>query len=118
MYVDGEPTLEDVSIRTVSEYLPLGEGTYEIEVTATADPQTVVFNDELSIQSGTATTLTAIGETSADTFEVRTYVDDASPVPAGEARVNTLHASPDAPDLDVVISDSDELLFIDLAFGI
>lgn len=56
------------------------------------------------------------GNKSEDTFEVRTYVEDASPVAAGEARVNTLHASPDAPDLYVVISDSDELLFIDLPF--
>lgn len=97
MLLDGELPLEDVSFRTASECLRPGEGTHEIEVTAAGDPQTAVFNDELSVEPGAATTLAAIRETGADAFEVRTYVDDISPVQAGESGVKTLQPHPTLP---------------------
>lgn len=115
--VDGTVTIEDVPFRTVSEYSILSERPHDIRITATDSPETVLFEDELAFNSGTATTLIAIGELGTDSLEVRPYVEDLEPVSDGETRVRVLHASSDAPDLDAVVSESDELLFMDLLFG-
>ncbi|KDE59093.1 hypothetical protein EL22_24565 [Halostagnicola sp. A56] len=115
--VDGEMVLEDVPYRTVSEYLMLEPGTYEVMIAAADDPDTVVFDEELEI-GASAYTVAALGELAAENqpFEVAVLEDDRSS-PGEDACVRLVHASPDAPAVDVTVGDGETVLFEDVGFG-
>ncbi|MFC6716430.1 DUF4397 domain-containing protein [Natrialbaceae archaeon GCM10025810] len=115
--VDGDTVLEDVAYRDVSDYLELEPGTYEVAIAAADDPETVVFEDDLEIAEG-AFTVAAIGELAEENqpFAPTVLEDDMSD-PGEEARVRLVHASPDAPAVDVTVGDGEQVLFEDAAFG-
>ncbi|RLM63023.1 DUF4397 domain-containing protein [Halorubrum sp. Atlit-26R] len=117
VFVDDESTLQDVPFRTVSEYLSLPAGEYAVRITAAGDADTVVFDDTVAVEAGTASSLVALGELNDDSFEVRAFADDVSAVADGEARVRLVHCSPDAPAVDVVPAGGSDPLFADVAFG-
>ena len=110
VFVDDEQVLADVPYDTVSPYLELEPGTYGVRVTAAGDEETVVFDEDVEVGEAFYT-LAAIGELEADTFEILALTD------AGSALVRLLHASPDAPAVDVVEAESGVALFSDVAFG-
>lgn len=117
VYVDGDAVLENVSFSGVSEYLELSTGSHEIEVTAAGEPDTSVFADEVELGSGSYTAV-ALGEVSDrgdEPFTVEVLEDDNSQPPEGEARVRVVHASPDAPNVDVTAGG--DALFEDVGFG-
>ena len=115
VFVDGDPVLEGVPFRAVSEYLDLAPGTYDIEITAAGDPDTVVFDEAVELSEG-AFTAAALGELAEENqpFSVELYEDDLSD-PGKDARIRLVHASPDAPNVDVTVDG--EPLFEDVPFG-
>ncbi|AGB36561.1 DUF4397 domain-containing protein [Natronococcus occultus] len=115
--VEGEPVLEDVPFRAVSEYLELPVGTANVAIAATEDPDTVVFDEDLELAEG-AFTIAALGELSGETqpFAPAVLEDDLSD-PGEDARVRLVHASPDAPAVDVTADGGETVLFEDIAFG-
>ncbi|QCC58279.1 DUF4397 domain-containing protein [Natrinema thermotolerans] len=115
--VDGDAVLEDVPYRAVSDYLELEPGTYEVMITAAGDADTVVFDQELEIAEGSFT-IAALGELADENqpFEPAVLEDDVSD-PGDDARVRLVHASPDAPAVDVTVGDGETVLFEDAAFG-
>ena len=117
IYVDGEAALSDVAFRSVSDYLSLAAGPHQVQITAAGDQESVVFDEELSVSGGTATSLVALGELEAETFEVRAFEDDVSTPGEEEVRIRALHASPDAPEVDVAVEGDEEPLISALSFG-
>jgi hypothetical protein len=115
--VDGETVLEDVAFGTFSDYLELETGSHDVQITATVDQDTVVFDETIEIAEGSFTAA-AIGEMGGQNqpFEVTILEDDRSD-PGDQARVRAIHASPDAPSVDVTVASSGDVLFGDLAFG-
>ncbi|WP_254533480.1 DUF4397 domain-containing protein [Natrinema gelatinilyticum] len=119
VYVDGERVREGISYRTVTEYRDLGPGTYTIQVVpAGEDPAGAVLEETAEIGDGDST-LAVIGEVAAENQPLQALVleDDNSPVDPGTARVRVLHASPDAPAVDVVAGENGDALFENVAFG-
>lgn len=117
--VDGNEVLSDVPFRTVSDYLGVAAGEHDITIAAADDAETVVFDQTVTLEAR-GYTAAAIGELADDTdhpFEVALLEDTTSPPADGEARVRLLHASPDAPDVDVTVASNDTTLFDDVAFG-
>ncbi|MCU4751018.1 DUF4397 domain-containing protein [Halobacteria archaeon AArc-curdl1] len=110
VYVDDEQVLTDVPYEEVSPYLEVEPGTYSVKVTAAGDEDTVVYDEELEVGEAFYT-LAAIGELEDDTFEVLVLTD------AGSSLVRLLHASPDAPDVDVRESETGAPLFETVGFG-
>jgi hypothetical protein len=110
VYVADDPVLEDVAFREVSEYLELEPDAYEVRITAAGDEDTVVFDEEVEVDEG-AYTLAAVGELEEENqpFEVLVLEDDLSD-PGEDARVRVVHASPDAPTVDVAEAESGDLL--------
>ena len=108
VYVDGEQVISDLGYGEVTPYLEIAPGTYTVTITAASDPETVAFEDEVTIDAAFYT-VAAIGELEASTFEPLVLVD------AGSALVRLVHASPDAPAVDVAADG--EVLFADVAFG-
>jgi hypothetical protein len=115
--VDGDAVLEDVPFRAVSDYLELPVGTANVAISATGDPDTVVFDEDLELAEGTFT-IAALGELSEENqpFAPAVLEDDLSE-PGEDARVRLVHASPDAPAVDVTVEDGETVLFEDVAFG-
>jgi plastocyanin len=115
--VEGDTVLEDVPFRAVSEYLELPTGTAQVAISAAEDPDTVVFDEELDLAEG-AFTIAALGELSEENqpFAPAVLEDDLSD-PGEDARVRLVHASPDAPAVDVTAGDGETVLFEDVEFG-
>ncbi|ATW88407.1 uncharacterized protein DUF4397 [Halohasta litchfieldiae] len=115
VYLDGDAVLEDVPYRTVSDYLELTAGTYDVMITAAGDIETVVFDEALEVPAGEFT-VAAVGELTDENqpFAVEVYEDDVSD-PGDNARIRLVHAAPDAPNVDVTAGG--DALFTDVPFG-
>lgn len=115
VYVAGDAVLEDVPFRAASDYLELPADEYPIEITAAGDPDTVVFDEDVSVPAGEFTAA-ALGELADENqpFGLEVYEDDISD-PGENARVRLVHAAPDAPNVDVTVDG--EPLFEDVPFG-
>jgi hypothetical protein len=117
VYLDGKRVLSDVPFGTLSGFLDVPPGTYEATITAAGDPDTVAFEGEVTLEPDTDYTVTALGELTEETFEPLVTVEDDSPLKDDEARVRLIHASPDAPAVDVTVGDGETTLFDDVSFG-
>ncbi|WP_049979449.1 DUF4397 domain-containing protein [Halolamina rubra] len=118
--VDGEAVLEDVAFGAVSDYLSLAAGTYTVTVTPAGDSETTVFEGEVTVEAGVAYTVAAIGEVSEDAdqpFEPLILEDDREPASGDNARVRAVHASPDAPAVDITAGGGETVLFDGVAYG-
>ena len=102
VWVDGETVLTDVPFTTVSDYLTLPAGTYNVQVTATGSTDPVIDAD-LTLEAGTSYTVAATGLVAEITATV--LVDDRTPAD-GQAKLRVFHASPSAPaQVDVAVTD-------------
>jgi len=109
--VDEEPVIEDLGFREVSPYQELEPGPYQVQVAATGDPETLVFDEEIEAQAGVTNTAVAYGEASGgpDTaFTVDVLEDDPSDPGEGMSRVRLFHASPDAGDVNIIVTEAPE----------
>lgn len=110
VYVDGERVLQSISYDEVSPYLEIEPGEAELTITAAGDSEAVVFED--SVYFGRAFyTVAAVGELEDDSFSPLILTD------AGSSLVRLVHASPDAPAVDVVGNDGAMELFENVSFG-
>jgi hypothetical protein len=118
--VDGSAALEGVSFGAVSQYLEVPAGDRQVEITAAGDPDASVFSGTVPVEADTDYTVAAAGEVGDDAdrpFEPLVLADDNS-APGGEtARVRLVHASPDAPGVDVTVASSGDAVFDGAEFG-
>lgn len=117
VYVDGDMVLDDVPFRAVSEYLALEPDDYDIMITAAGDDETVVYDETVSVGDGDYTAA-ALGELADENqpFQVEIFEDDLSD-PGDMARVRVVHASPDAPAVDITVEESGDAIVEDAGFG-
>ena len=109
IYADEEPAIEDLGFGEVSSYAELEAGTYQVQVTAAGDPDTVVFDEEIEIESGMVNTAVAYGEATGGPetgFSVEILEDDLSDPGDDTSRVRLFHAVPDAGAVDVVVTQA------------
>jgi hypothetical protein len=103
VYANGEELLPDFQPGTLTDPLELPAGTYDLAVyPAGADPETTdpaISADGVQVPAGANATVVAhLGE---DGTPVLTpFVNDVSPVPAGQARVTVRHTAA-APAVDI-----------------
>ncbi|MBX0295897.1 DUF4397 domain-containing protein [Haloarcula nitratireducens] len=120
VYVDDSAVLEDVPFGAVSDYLDVPAGERMVEITAAGDAETSVFSGTVPVEAETAYTVAAIGEIGEEAdqpFEPLVLEDDNSD-PGGEtARVRLVHASPDAPAVDVTLASSGDAVYDGVAYG-
>jgi sirohydrochlorin ferrochelatase len=120
VYVDGSAVLEDVPFGTVSEYLEVPAGEREVEITAAGDPDTSVFAGAVPVAADTDYTVAAVGELgdmADEPFEPLVLEDDNSDPGDDTARVRLVHASPDAPAVDVTLASNGDALYDGVAYG-
>lgn len=118
VYVDESLALEDVPFGAVSSYQELAAGSHAVEITAAGDPETSVFEADVTLEAGMVYTLAALGEVGEDVdqpFEPMLLTDENEPPDGETARVRAVHASPDAPAVDITANGT--VLFDGVSFG-
>ncbi len=111
IYFDEQAVIEDLAFREVSPYEEVEPGTYQVQVTAADDPDTVVFDEEVEVEAGVTNTAVAFGEAAGgpeNEFTVEVLEDDISDPGDDTSRVRLFHASPDAEDIDIVVGEAPE----------
>lgn len=112
VYVDDAPVpeLQNVAYGTISPYLPLPAGAYNIKVYATGDYSAPVIEADVEVAGGAAYTIGAVGLVGDGSLAAQVYEDDLAAPASGNAKVRVIHASPDAGPVDVVPEGGEALV--------
>jgi hypothetical protein len=116
VYANGTQVLTNVPFTGASDYLNVPEGSYTFEVRpAGADANSEpVLSATASLEGGTDYTVAAINPVAE--IDARVFEDNNAAPAAGKAHVQVIHASPDAPPVDIALKDGD-VLVAGLAYG-
>lgn len=101
VYIDGAEAISDLAFDDITDYVSVPSGAHSVQVfpasaDGTGDP---VIDADVTLNAGTDYTVAAVGLL-AD-IEPLVLVDDNSDPAAGEAKLRFVHASPDAPAVDI-----------------
>ena len=99
--INGQVSLEGVAYQQASGNLTFAVGDYDVAVNV-AGSETTVLSDTFTVNAGDLVTL--IAANTVDQIEYLVIEEDGSAVTAGNARVNVVHASPTAGDVDIYVS--------------
>jgi hypothetical protein len=97
----------------ITDYAELDPATYNVKVVPTGATEPVVIEADLALEGGTDYTVVAVGKL-AD-IEPIVLVDDNTLPADGMAHVRFVHASPDAPNVDIAVKDG-PVLFENVPF--
>lgn len=114
VYVDGNKVLSNVAFFTASDYLDLPAGEHRFQVTPAGQPaDSAVIDAKATVEAGKAYTVAATGKVA----EIKPTIlaDNLAAPAAGKAHVRVVHASPDAPAVDIKVKGG-PTLFANLAF--
>ncbi|MCC2615767.1 DUF4397 domain-containing protein [Aestuariibacter halophilus] len=102
--------LENVDYQVSSELLSVDAGTYDVRVEAIVPGGNLdVIAAELTLEADTRYDVLAI-DTVAEGVEPLVVPSSVAAVPAGNARVQIVHAAPNAPTVDIYVTAPDALL--------
>ncbi len=115
VWVDGKVAFTNLAFEELTDYAPLPAGPHlvQVEPAGAMGAGPFVISATLDLMSGTDYTVAAVGELAS--IEPLVLEDDNSVPAVGFAHVRFVHASPDAPAVDITLSDG-TVLFGDYAF--
>jgi hypothetical protein len=101
VYLDGSEAISDLAFDEITDYVSVPAGSYTVEVFPAAADGTgdAVITADVTLSADTDYTVAAVGALAE--IEPLVLVDDNSAPPAGQVRVRFVHASPDAPAVDI-----------------
>jgi hypothetical protein len=112
VYVDGEKALSGLAFGEASGWVALPAGDHQVQVTAAgAAPETAVIDAEVTLEAGAAYEVAATGllaDIAPQIFQVDLGMLGTDDDPM--ARIRVIHASPDAPAVDVAAAGGDVLI--------
>lgn len=111
--VNDELAFENVAFRQVTDYSMVEPGSYNIKVVPTGAAEPVVIDVNVDLATGTFYTIVAADILANITPLV--VVDDVTRPNPGQARIRVVHAAPDAPAVDVAVTNGN-VLFSGLEF--
>lgn len=97
----------------ITDYAELDAGTYNVKVVPAGAMEPVVIEADLDLAADTDYTVVAVGQLAA--IEPLVLLDNNSMPAAGKAHVRFVHASPDAPAVDIAVKGG-PALFSNVAF--
>lgn len=112
VWVNDGVAFSNAPFKGITDYAALDTGTYNVKVVPTGATEPVVINADLALEAKDYTVV-AVGKL-AD-IEPLVLVDNNSAPAAGKAHVRFVHASPDAPAVDIAVKDG-PVLFANVAF--
>jgi hypothetical protein len=109
VWVNGQKALSNVPFFTASNYLDLPAGSYDIQVVpAGATEPAVIDAKGVRVEAGMAYTIAATGMLAE--IKPTVLVDNLAAPAAGKAHVRVIHASPDAPAVDIRVQGGPALI--------
>jgi hypothetical protein len=100
IYVNGAKAISDLAFNKVSDWAMLPAGSYDVRVTAAGGTDAVI-EATLPLEAGKYYSVAAVGKLADITAKV--FEDNLTGLDAGKARLRVIHASPDAPAVDVAV---------------
>jgi hypothetical protein len=110
--VNGSAAFENAPFKGITDYAALDTGTYNVQVVPTGETEPVVIEADLDLAAQDYTVV-AVGQL--ENIEPLVLVDNNSAPAAGKAHVRFVHASPDAPSVDIAVKGG-PTLFSNIAF--
>jgi hypothetical protein len=111
--VNDAPAFENLPFTGVTGYAMLPPDTYNVKVVPAGATEPVVIEADLGLSA--ATTYSVVAVNVLDKIEPLVLIDDNTTDPSN-ARVRFLHASPNAPAVDIAVADGGPVLFGDIEF--
>lgn len=111
--VDGSVAFSKAAFKGITDYATLKAQTYNVKVVPSGATEPVVIGADLPLASGTDYTVVALGKLA--NIEPLVLVDNNATPADGKAHVRFVHASPDAPAVDVAVAGG-PVLFSNVAF--
>ncbi|MGQ9675428.1 MAG: DUF4397 domain-containing protein [Chloroflexota bacterium] len=111
--VDGNMAFSNLAFRGITRYAALPAGSHNIQVVPAGATEPAVIEADVDLTAGTDYTIVAVGRL-AD-IEPLVLTDDNSAPPAGQAKVRFVHASPNAPAVDIAEA-SGRVIFSGISF--
>jgi hypothetical protein len=115
VWVEGSIAFSNAPFKGITDYAELDAGTYNVQVVPSGETEPVVIEADLDLEAGTDYTVVAVG--TLENIQPVVLVDDNSSPAAGMAHVRFMHASPDAPNVDIFVADGGPILFENVPFG-
>jgi len=112
--VDGAVAFENAPFKGITDYAGLDPATYNVQVVPTGETEPVVIDADLSLDADTDYTVVAVDVL--ENIEPLVLVDDNTLPGAGSAKVRFVHASPNAPNVDIQVADGGPMLFENIPF--
>ena len=112
--VNGGAAFENAPFTGVTPYAPLAApDTYNVQVVPAGATKPVVIDADLALKSGVRYTVAAVNTLANITPLV--LVDDNTTL-SDAARIRFVHASPDAPAVDIALANGGDVLFPNVSF--
>ena len=111
--VDGGKAFTNAPFKGITSYASLDPKTYNVQVVPTGATTPVVINANLPLSADTDYTVVAVGKLAA--IEPLVLTDNNAKPAAGKAHVRFVHASPDAPAVDIAVKGG-PVIFSNVAF--
>jgi hypothetical protein len=113
VWVNDQVAFSNAPFKGITNYAQLEAGTYNVKVVPTGATEPVVIEADLDLAADTDYTVVAVGQLA--NIEPLVLVDNNSTPAAGKAHVRFVHASPDAPAVDIAVKGG-PVLFSNVAF--
>ena len=113
VWVDGAKAFSDASFKAATAYAPLTAGEHKVQVVPAGQTEPAVIDATLTLAEGKDYSVAAVGLL-ADIEPLVLEDNNAAPA-AGKAHVRFVHASPDAPAVDIAVTGG-PVLFSNVPF--
>lgn len=106
---DNTDLVSNLPFRQASSYLQVISGTYSLKVTPAGSTTTVIDLPNTRLEAGKTYSVFAIGQATSTPATLRAELVVNQFAPTATAQVRVIHASPDAPNVDVYVDGAQVL---------
>ncbi|MGC9356555.1 MAG: DUF4397 domain-containing protein [Anaerolineae bacterium] len=114
VWVEGNVAFSGAPFKGITDYASLDPATYNVKVVPAGATEPVVIEADLNLAANTDYTVVAVN--TLENIEPLVLVDNNSQPAEGKAHVRFVHASPDAPAVDIAVAGGGPVLFSNVAF--
>jgi hypothetical protein len=114
IWVNGSVAFSNAPFKGITDYAKLEPGSYQVQVSPTGATEPIVIDATLDLATETDYTVVAVGQLAS--IEPLVLIDNNSAPAAGKAHVRFVHASPDAPAVDIAVASGGPVLFSNVPF--
>jgi LPXTG-motif cell wall-anchored protein len=114
VWVNGAVAFSNAPFTGITDYAKLEPGTYNVQVSPTGATEPIVIDADLDLATMTDYTVVAVGML--ENIEPLVLIDNNGAPAPGKAHVRFVHASPDAPAVDIAVANGGPVLFANVPF--